>query len=355
MNRARQNAALSNSVADGVFGTIWTSLTGGAFLVGYALKVFHADAGVIGLLAALPLLANIVQVAGSLLIERTGRKKPVSVFGVMAGRLAWLGVILLPFAAVSGTTGRSAWPLLAVIGLSSLLAAVGSVGWTAWMGDLVPAKRRGAFFGRRNMIATLAGTVALLLGGRFLDLAARAGIPDAAAFAGLFTVGLVSGMVSVWFLSRLPETGTRGTTARRGDDAALLLRPLRDRNFRTLIFFVSVWSIGVQMAGPFYSVYLIQSLGADFGTITLFGTCATIATLLTLRTWGPISDAYGNKPVILVSSWILVLVPVLWVVARPGSYFLPVLASTPAPRRSAPGRLPAPGLFPSFPGSRPAR
>ena len=324
MDAAHQKAVLSRSVADGIFGTIWTSLAGGAFLVGYALKIFHADSRVIGALAALPLMANVVQVAGAILIERTGRIKPISIAGVTAGRLAWLGVILLPLVLAHGAPPAS-WPLIAAIGVSSLFAAVGSVGWTAWMGDLVPAKRRGAFFGRRNMIASVAGMAAMLLGGRFLDSAARWGIPVRIAFAGLFAVGLLCGMVSVWFLSRLPETGTARAAPARHAEGSLILRPLRDANFRTLILSVCAWSVAIQMAGPFYSVFLIDALRADFGTITLFGTCATVATLLMMRTWGPISDRHGNRPVIVVSSWVLAVVPVLWVIARPGAYFLPVL------------------------------
>jgi MFS family permease len=320
-----RKAALSRSVADGLFGTIWTSLTGGVFLVGYALKVFHASSSLIGILAALPLFANIVQVAGSLLIEKTGKRKPACIAGVLAGRLTWVGVILLPLVFAPGGTGGSAWPLIAVIGLSSLFAALGTVGWTAWMSDLVPRKQRGTFFGRRNMIASLAGMVALLLGGKFLDIAHHLHAPVASAFMLLFTVGLLCGIASVWFLSRIPETGAGPPAGAGRPKASLLFQPLRDGNFRSLILFVSIWSAGVQMAGPFYSVFLIDSLRVDFGTITLFGTCATVAMLLMMRTWGPISDALGNKPVIVVSGWVLVVVPVLWILARPGSFFLPVL------------------------------
>ncbi len=325
LDEITRKAALSRSIADGIFGTMWTSLTGGAFLVGYALKVFNAGGSAIGMLAALPLFANIVQVAGSLLIEKTGKKKPACIVGVLTGRLTWVGVILLPLAFVPKGAGGAAWPLIAVIGLSSLFGALGTVGWTAWMGDLVPRKQRGTFFGRRNMIASFAGMVALLLGGKFLDIADRFHVPVALAFMLLFSAGLLCGVTSVWFLSRIPETGTPPPASSVRLKSSLLLQPLRDGNFRALIVFGSVWSAGVQMAGPFYNVFLIDTLRADFGTITLFGTCATIATLLMMRTWGPISDALGNKPVIIVSGWILVLVPVLWILARPQSFFLPVL------------------------------
>lgn len=325
MDDVTRKAALSRSVADGIFGTVWTSLTGGAFLVGYALKVFNADGGVIGMLAALPLFANVVQVAGSLLIEKTGKRKPACIGGVFVGRLTWVGVILLPLAIAPPGSGVAVWPLIAVIGLSSLFGALGTVGWTAWMSDLVPKKQRGAFFGKRNMIASFAGMIALLLGGKFLDIAHRIRVPDASAFMLLFATGLLSGLASVWFLSRIPETGAPPPARAVRGETSLFLQPLRDANFRALIVFVSVWNAGVQMAGPFYSVFLIDTLHVDFGTITVFGTCATIATLLMMRTWGPISDALGNKPVIVVSGWVLVLVPVLWIVAGPRSFFLPVL------------------------------
>jgi MFS family permease len=70
---------------------------------------------------------------------------------------------------------------------------------------------------------------------------------------------------------------------------------------------------------------MIENLKINFSNITIFGTFATLATLFMMKIWGPISDKLGNKPVIIVSGWVLILVPFIWVVALPGTYYIPVV------------------------------
>jgi MFS family permease len=43
-----------------------------------------------------------------------------------------------------------------------------------------------------------------------------------------------------------------------------------------------------------------------------------------MRTWGPLADKFGNKPVIVVASTVLMLVPVIWLFALPQAYRLPL-------------------------------
>jgi len=81
----------------------------------------------------------------------------------------------------------------------------------------------------------------------------------------------------------------------------------------------------IQIAAPFYGVFMIENLKINFSTITILGTFATFATLFMMKIWGSISDKLGNKPVIIVSGWFLILVPFLWIIAVPGKYYLPVL------------------------------
>ncbi|HJY81399.1 MAG TPA: MFS transporter, partial [Candidatus Binatia bacterium] len=51
--------ALWLSICDGIFANLYANLTGGVFLVGYALALKASEVQ-IGLLAAFPLLANII-------------------------------------------------------------------------------------------------------------------------------------------------------------------------------------------------------------------------------------------------------------------------------------------------------
>ena len=75
MDENRLNRALNLSIIDGALSAIMGSLPGGIFLMGFALKILNATPQQIGVLASLPLFANLVQIFGSYIIEKTGKKK----------------------------------------------------------------------------------------------------------------------------------------------------------------------------------------------------------------------------------------------------------------------------------------
>ncbi len=314
---ARQQG-LRYSIFDGAFASMMGSLAGGVFLMGFALKVLRATPAQVGLLAALPMVANVVQMLGSYIIEKTGRKKRLCTTSVIVSRVLWILVILLPLALLGDLRDDRVAVLVAIVAVSSLFGSLGNVAWLAWMSDLVPPETRGSYFGRRNMIASFTGMVITVAGGKFLTTWNRH-FSDSSPFGYLilFATGLVFGLVSSWFLSRMPETGTPAAREGGGISLASFLHPLQDRNFLSLILFVSVWNFGIQIAGPFYNVYMIDHLKMSFSTIALLATLSTLTTLLMMKVWGPISDRLGNRPIIVVSTWVLIAIPFVWIAARP--------------------------------------
>jgi MFS family permease len=318
--------SLGYSIIDGAFSAVMGSLAGGIFLTGFAIKALNAQAAQIGVLASLPMLANLVQIFGSYLIEKTGKKKILCFVCVLASRLLWILILLLPFGIFQGAHNWRIWVLVGVIGLSSLFGSLSGVAWLAWMSDIVPENIRGSYFGKRNMIASAFGMVAILAGGRFLTFWGNRFSEDSPfGFIIIFAIGLLSGIIAALFLSKIPEAETDEKKAGAEGGLAILLKPLKDRNFVKLIVFASAWIFAIQLAAPFYGVFMIDNLNIDFTTITVFGTVATFATLFMMKIWGPISDKLGNKPVIIVSGAILVLVPFIWIMALPRDFYMPIL------------------------------
>ncbi|MBL7170456.1 MAG: MFS transporter [Candidatus Omnitrophica bacterium] len=328
MDENQQNKALNFSIIDGALSAVMGSLAGGIFLMGFALKILKAEPQQIGILASLPMFANLVQIFGSYIIEKTGRKKGLCFFSVLASRILWILIIMLPMAIFSPLSDWRIWVLVAVIALSSLFGSLSGIAWMAWMSDLVPGEIRGTYFGRRNMIASACGMVFILLGGKFLTMwETRFSEANPFGFILLFAIGLIAGLVAAWFLSRIPEAESAEKKDSGGFDFSLFFRPLKDRNFLNLILFVSAWMFAIQIAAPFYGVFMIENLKIDFTAITIFGTFATFATLFMMKIWGPISDKLGNKPVIIVSGWVLIAVPFIWILALPGNYYMPILTA----------------------------
>lgn len=327
MDRRLQQKAMRLSTIDGSFAGVMGALTGGVFLTGFALNVLHAQPQQIGILAALPTLANLSQLLGAYLIERTGQRKFLCVLCSFLNKVLWLAIAMLPLAIFAPLTDWRVWILIIVLALSSLFASLGGVAWMAWMSDVVPEDIRGAYFGKRNMITTACATVAVLAGGKFLTMwEQRFSAGNPYGFVILFVAGLTAGVVSAWFLSRVPDV--KSPQAQNTPfHVAQFLQPLTDKNFLTLTLFVAGWTFAMQLAAPFYGVFMIERLQADFSTMTLFTTCATLATVVMMKIWGPIADTLGNKPIILVSSGALIVVPFFWLMALPTHYALPLAAA----------------------------
>ncbi|RMH37058.1 MAG: MFS transporter [Nitrospirae bacterium] len=320
--------ALSDSIRDAALSSIWGALCGGVFLTGFALNVLGAGPQHIGVLAALPTLANLVQLLGSYLIEVTGDRKRLCLIAACLQRSLWLVIVLLPFGIVPDAGDWRVWIMVAIVGISSVCGSLAGIAWTAWMSDVVPEHMRGAYFGKRNMIASAAGLSATLAGGQLLSSWEQlAGSSVQGGFVPLFGFGTLAGLVALWFLARVPD---RPETWHSGGswDLRLFLEPWRDSNFLRLIGFAAATTFALQLAAPFYGVYLIDVLRMDFSTITLLGASSTAATLVMMKLWGPIADHHGNRPIMIVCGSVLALVPLLWLLAKPGSQVvLPVLAA----------------------------
>jgi len=326
MDIKQQNRALNFSTIDGAFSAIMGSLAGGIFLIGFALKILNATPGQIGVLASLPMLANLIQILGSIIIEKTGKKKKLCFMCVLASRLMWLAIIMLPLAIFSQVSDWRIWVLVAVITLSSLFASLSGVAWLAWMSDLVPENIRGTYFGKRNMISSFCGMLAVILAGKFITKWESVfAETNPYGFIIIFAVGLISGLIATWFLARIPEVKDDKKADNKGFDFSLFFKPLKDKNFLMLILFASSWIFAIQLAGPFYGVFMIENLKINFSNMAIFATFATFATLFMMKIWGPISDKLGNKPVIIVSGLVLIIVPFIWVLASPNNYYIPVL------------------------------
>ncbi|TVR52349.1 MAG: MFS transporter [Puniceicoccaceae bacterium] len=310
------------SIYDGAFATMMASLCGGIFLVGFALNVLEANALQVGLLAAMPVSANMAQIIGSIIVERYGRRRVLCLICVTAARLLWLPILGLPFLVFGEVADPRIWLLVLLVGASCLLGSISGVAWLGWMSDIIPSDIRGRFFARRNIVCAAAGMVVILAGGAFLNFSeAQFGRESPTGYVILFSIGIVLGLIASYFLYRVHDPKSGQTPPAGGVTRAALFSPFRDGNFRALIVYVALFMFVTQMAGPFYAVYMIENLQVDFGTITWLITFATLASLFMLRFWGPIADEMGNRPILLVAGFAHALIPLIWVVAQEGAYY----------------------------------
>src|SRR6266545_3219148 len=97
--------SLAASTAEGVTAEVVGACCGGATLTGWAL---HLDCGpaLIGLLGALPFLAQLVQLPAARLVARFGPRR-VALVAVALSRQAFLPLVALPFVRLDPAAARA--------------------------------------------------------------------------------------------------------------------------------------------------------------------------------------------------------------------------------------------------------
>lgn len=293
----------AGALADGkrllVWDAAWASVTGawsgGVVLVAFALSL-GADPMTIGLLAAIPFMAQAAQLPTTLLVERLRRRKRIGVSTLTLARVVILALGFLPFLPVD--TPRVGL-LVAGQAVVAVLGSMAACAINSWFHQFLPAASLGAFFGRRLLVASVLACAATLAAGHLIDHAPF-GDPRfayAAAFAG---AGL-AGLASSWCLARTPEPAMAAAEGPAPTWRVMLGEPLRDREFRPLLVLLAAWNLASNIAAPFLTVYLLRQLGYGLATVTGLWVTSQFANAVALYLWGRLSDRLSNKAILAVA------------------------------------------------------
>ncbi|AKJ28595.1 MFS transporter [Caldimonas brevitalea] len=281
-------------VRDAAWASLAGSLYGGVVLVGFALALgagpFH-----IGLLAAIPLIAQAVQLPAIALVERFRQRRKIAILAVTTARILIVALALLPF--MSDMPTQLA---LLVIGQFTI-SALGSItgcSLNSWLHQLLPREGLGNFFARRLFWSTAISCVGTLSAGLLVDHLPLT--EKIHAYSISFAAAGLAGFVSSWYLSRVPEP-QMGPVSPHGSVWSRLKQPLQDRNFRNFLFFMGSWNVASSFAAPFLTVYLMKQLGFPLSTVTTLWVTSQVANALTLYAWGRISDRLTNKAILSVA------------------------------------------------------
>ena len=317
LDEADTQRGLRALLFDGVCSQVMGAFTGGAFLVAFAL-LLGASNLVIGLLAAVGPLTQVLQIPAIFLVDRTGLRKALVVTSSFLSRSFWLVVAALPWL----VPAQQRVPVLLVcLFLYFGLGTISGCAFNSWMRDFIPPQTMGSYFGKRLAIATAVGAGLTLLAGFGIE-AAKHALPNALApYSVLFAAGWVAGLVGVSFLARIPEPKMAPHIPR--GVWTVLSEPFRDFNFRRLLFYLGSWNFAVNLAAPFFVVYMLRRLGLSMGLVLSFSVLSQIINVLFFRIWGRLADRLSNKSVLSVAGALFILSIFLWpFLTLPDRHFL---------------------------------
>jgi len=294
-------------------------LNGGAFLVALALLMGASNA-VIGLIAAIPPLSQLLQVPAISVVNRFRRRRLICVICSGTGRLFLLSICFLPF------FSPESWriPLL-LIALSVYfgLNAISACSFNSWMRDLMPMQIMGAVFGRRLAIGTAIGAALSLVAGFGADFATELTGDARPVYSMLFVISGLFALVGTCFLAQVPEPPMRPPKPLGFWE--LLREPVQHENYRKLLMFIGVWNGAVNMAAPFFVVYMLNRLGLSMGVVLTLTVLSQVMNALFFRLWGRIADRFTNKSVLTVAGPLFIISFLIWpFTTMPGPHALTI-------------------------------
>jgi hypothetical protein len=308
LNQVELQTGLNNVIKDGVATQAMVTLTGGVFLIGFALHL-GASNFTIGLLAAIPPIAQLLQIPAISLVEKYRSRRTITTWAAASSRVFWLFIACIPLL-FTHQAGRTL--LLIFLFAHSAIASIGGASWNSWMRDLVPQEQLGSFFSKRMKLALGLGIPLSLMAGLFIDQwQQRLFHFSLYGYSILFFLGFLAGMIGVHFISSIPEPQMIRVSGKQ-KLLSLISQPFKDVNFRNLITFFGSWNFAVNLAVPFFTVYMLRRLQLNMSLVIAFMVLSQTMNVLFVRAWGKFTDHYSNKSVLRVSGPLFMICILAW-------------------------------------------
>ncbi|HHT9153150.1 MAG TPA: MFS transporter [Candidatus Hypogeohydataceae bacterium YC40] len=188
--------------------------------------------------------------------------------------------------------------------------------WGSMMSDLVPVRRRGSYFGRRDRLLGFVSVTSVFLAGYYLNLKKEE------ALSGFFVLFLIAGVARVtsgYLLTKIYEPPLR-IKEEHYFSFRDFLRRAPEGNFGRYVAFVAAIHFAVLMSAPFFAVFMLRELEFSYLTYSVLVTVAQTCAILSGPFWGRYADRVGNLKVLRICSSILPLLPALWVLSQDVRY-----------------------------------
>lgn len=315
--KLEKEKTMNLSIKEGAASSVMSGL-GVSYVSLYGLAL-NANNAQIGLLSSIPgLLSPITQIFSSKLMEKFSRKNLI-VFGVAFQALMWLPILFLSFL-FEKNLFLEYLPIFLIIFYSfyAIFGAIASPSWFSLMGDLVPEKIRGKYFGKRNKITETIALISMLIGAFVLDFFKTKGI-ILIGFSILFFISCIARLISAKYFTEHyePELKTE-----KGYYFTIwqFLKKSTSNNFGRFVIFVALINFATMISSPFFAVYMKSNLGFSYATFTFVTLAASVSSILFMPVWGKFSDKYGNRKLMKIGGFLIPLIPILWLFSKSAWY-----------------------------------
>lgn len=308
---SQKKKSLKYSIKDGVFAAMMNGFTL-EYLTPFLL-LLGGTVRHVALMSALPsLVASIIQLKSPDIAERLrSRKRLVCIFMLLQA------FMLPPMLAAWFMGSLKLAVFIAVVTLFTAFGAFLQPAWGSLMADLVAEDRRGEYFGWRNKVLGIVTMASAFAAGFILHRSEHVGAVW--GFAVIFALAFVFRLASWRNMRRMHEPELKSMEGDRFTFTEFVSR-IPESNFGRFVVFVAATKFSVNIASPFFAVFMIRDLGFGYMTFTLITVAASISSMLMMKRWGVHADRAGNLKVLRVTSYMVSFIPLLWLLNQHPAY-----------------------------------
>jgi MFS family permease len=247
-------------------------------------------------------------------VEQVRWRKPLVVWsGGTVARLMLLALALVPF-----LTRRPEAAIGLIVALNGVRAFAGNLAnpaWTSLVASLVPEFMRGRYLGSRNTAMGVAAMLIVPAAGWLINRVNVAAGSDVLGFQGSFFLAFLAGMLATMAFGRIHEPGPAQQAANpraAGVAVGLAAAP----GFLGFVAAMLVFNLSLQVAAPFFNVYLVRDLGADTTAVGLLAAVSSFMSLVGYQLFSRLVDRKGPLWVVVLTGFIVPALPLLWILVR---------------------------------------
>lgn len=261
------------------------TLITGAFLAGF-VKLIGGSNSLNGLIGTLPAIMGFFQILSAILFERLKHRKPTMMLFIYILRALLPMIYLVPLALLN--TGLKLHAFIIIYIFAFAANAMVSPALSDLLVNSTPMNIRGRYFATRERFGFLVTAIMSFALGKILDILKIDGLEG----TGFFIIGAVLvllGLVNIGSVQKMGEiTHEQEPTVFSFKDAVTL--PLKSKGFRRIIMMFVIWNFGLQIGGPFVSVYMVAELGVSYTYMMILGIIGSVMRMIFPIFWGKLSD-----------------------------------------------------------------
>jgi MFS family permease len=295
---------------DGIF-----AATSEAFFLAYIplfALAYGASNEQIGWITAIGnLLGALALFPGARVMEMTGQRKNLVVWtGGGVARLALFFLALIPLFQIPPSAAIIA--ITSLNGLRAFMSNFANPAWTALVADLVPNFMRGRYFSTRNLLMGICTLVFTVVAGWLITSGNSWTSNPFLGYQLVFFLAFLAGLGSMYYFSRIDESPIPTQAAGKHTPGQLRRALAEKSGYLGFVVSAIVWNFALQIAAPFFNVYLVSNLGADSATVGLVTSISSVTGIAGQLLMGKWIDRKGAVWLAIATGIPISILPMMW-------------------------------------------